>query len=931
MVFGSVFLMGSYAQHLLGQETPPILNFPPSTYGAENQNWDFAQDKDQNIYVANNAGLLEYNGAKWTLYPSPNNTIIRSVAAVDEIIYTGCFMEFGFWKRNPFGKLGYTSISEKIHSQLIQDEHFWNIESYGHWVLFQSYSRIYIYDTVSKEVDFLTDKDNYYRIFKVNNVIYVYKRKGNIYKIEGGKEKLFVEIPSDLNIDLLLNIFGDENGLTLLTRNQGLFKVEEGKVSKWDMPSAKVLASKKIFGGIRLRDKSFLLGTISEGIIHLDPQGNIINTVNQTNGLSNNTVLDLFEDRKGNVWAALDNGVDCLNMSSYIREYNNLQGTIGTVYASIVHNGELFLGTNQGLFHKPLQSNQDLELVDGTAGQVWALFVQGDDLLCGHTTGTFLIADNKATWVSSLDGTWGFRNIPDRPNWLLQGNYGGMSILEKENGHWKLRNKIKGFEISARFFEILNNREIWVNHDYKGVFKLKPNEGFSSFEEIELVFSLPKGKGSSLLKVEDDLLYAYEKGIFRYMPKERNFVKDSLLGNLIPSDEYISGKLVFDQKKRLWAFTENDIAYAEEGLLEGKAIIRKIPIQNDWRKTTVSFENIGLLNDNQYIIGKTDGYITVDLDKLPNKMHKIYLNGVAVKNSDTLQVAVIIDRDGDFKSKQHSLTFSYSVPRYQKYEDVLFQYRLNGLNQAWSEWSQTSTATFSKLPFGNYTFEVRSKIGDRLSENIANYAFQIARPFYLSNLAVAGYALLLLLLAFITHKSYNRYYKKQHLTMVLENQRKLELQRVHNEQEIMKLKNERLNQEIESKNRELAISTMSMLTRNEVLKGVKKELNMNGPKDNKTVLKLIDKNLNSSKDWDFFKEAFNNSDKDFLKRIKRKHPKLTHNDLKFCAYLRLNLSSKEIAPLLNISVKSIEVRRYRLRKKMELSQNINLTDYILDV
>jgi AraC family chitin signaling transcriptional activator len=80
-----------------------------------------------------------------------------------------------------------------------------------------------------------------------------------------------------------------------------------------------------------------------------------------------------------------------------------------------------------------------------------------------------------------------------------------------------------------------------------------------------------------------------------------------------------------------------------------------------------------------------------------------------------------------------------------------------------------------------------------------------------------------------------------------------------------------------------------------------------------------------------FKEAFNNADKKFIKKVKSKHPDLTPNDLRLCAYLRLNLSSKEIAPLLNISHRSVEVKRYRLRKKMNLSHNLNLTNYILEI
>ncbi|MBL6664190.1 MAG: hypothetical protein ISP71_08845, partial [Flavobacteriales bacterium] len=61
------------------------------------------------------------------------------------------------------------------------------------------------------------------------------------------------------------------------------------------------------------------------------------------------------------------------------------------------------------------------------------------------------------------------------------------------------------------------------------------------------------------------------------------------------------------------------------------------------------------------------------------------------------------------------------------------------------------------------------------------------------------------------------------------------------------------------------------------------------------------------------------------------HDNLTHNDLRLCTYLRLNLSSKEIAQLLNISTKSVEVKRYRLRKKLDLAHEQSLTDYIMNL
>ena len=95
------------------------------------------------------------------------------------------------------------------------------------------------------------------------------------------------------------------------------------------------------------------------------------------------------------------------------------------------------------------------------------------------------------------------------------------------------------------------------------------------------------------------------------------------------------------------------------------------------------------------------------------------------------------------------------------------------------------------------------------------------------------------------------------------------------------------------------------------------------------MVKKINKSLNDKDDWEFFEEAFNHADKDFFKKVKDIHPELTSNDLRFCVYLRLNLSSKEIAPLLNISHRSVEIKRYRLRKKINLDNKVNLNNYFI--
>ena len=149
-----------FSVKLLAQELPPIVKYSPSVYAAGNQNWMISQDKNQYIYFANNDGLLEFNGSNWTLYKSPNETIIRSVRVIGDKIFSGCYMEFGFWNKQNDGRLKYTSLSQKIKTKILDDEHFWDILKFDQWVLFQSLNRIYVYDTKLNKFSIITPKSN---------------------------------------------------------------------------------------------------------------------------------------------------------------------------------------------------------------------------------------------------------------------------------------------------------------------------------------------------------------------------------------------------------------------------------------------------------------------------------------------------------------------------------------------------------------------------------------------------------------------------------------------------------------------------------------------------------------------------------------------------------------------------------------------------
>lgn len=932
-IWATFFMCFSLVGLLSSQELPPIEIYSPDVYSADNQNWSISQSKDKFIYVANNKGLLEFNGEKWKLYDSPNGKM-RSVNVIDNFIYTGSYREFGYWEKNKLGELIYTSLSEKLNIKFLEDEEFWSIIKIDEYILFQSLKRIYIYNQTNNSYSVINSETQIQKVFKVNESIYFQKLKDGIYKIKNGKSEL-ISNHEIIKNNKLVNILDYNNNLLVQTEDSGFFILENETLLPWDVPANKLLSNVSVYRSMQLQDKSFVIGTRSNGILNISFEGEINYAIDYSKGLSNNTIHYIFEDLEHNIWLALENGINCVNIESPFKIYKDKQGKIGTIYASILFDDYLYLGTNQGLFCKSLKAPQnEFKFVEGTGGPVRCLVVYNNTLFCGHDIGTFIVNKDKVTNNIEALGTWNIVPINKENTLLLQGHYDGLSVLEKVNDTWRFRNKIKGFNISSKFFEILDTNNILVSHEYRGVFKIKVNNDFTRATQVVKDLTIEKGQHSSLIKYNNTLYYGYSEGIFKYNASNNQFQKDTLLSQLFKKEEYTSGKLIPDTANNiLWGFSEKDISYLSPGKLSNIPKVNKVPFSKALTRGLTGYENISHLKNQEYLIGTSMGYIVLDLDKVHDKSYSISINSITIGDLEH-DILHSVDKsvNGEFNNEESTLQFNYSVAEFDKYLDTEYQYQLEGISSQWSTWSSSSSVLFKNLPFGNYTFKVRANIGNKISNNIASYSFSIERPWFLSNIMIISYVLLVFLFSLFMHIIYKRYYKNQREKLMEKTLRELELKELENKQQLMRFNNEKLRQDIENKNRELGIATMSLIKKNEFLNSIKKELqNIPNSKNLKSVVKIIDKNLNNSDDWSLFEEAFNNADKDFLKKIKSEHPSLTSNDLRLCAYLRLNLSSKEIAPLLNISPRSVEVKRYRLRKKMNLKHESSLSDYILEM
>ena len=503
--------------NLEAQEHPPLMAYAPDLYGAENQNWGISQTSDQTMYFANNSGLLEFDGVNWSLYPVPDNSIVRSVKAVGSDIYTGSYMDFGIWKKNNKNVLEYISLAQKLDIELTDEEQFWKILKLDDWLVFQSYSRVYLINIVTNEFSFIESDDDISNIFVVNGVLFFSKFNTGIFKFINGTTELVISDPR-LEANKLVDMFDLDGKLLIITESNGFYFLENKKLVPWKIDPSIDLHSLRIFSSTKLKDNSVILGTVSKGYFQITSEGHLKYDLNFEKGLSNNTVLSVFEDQQNNLWLGLDIGISFINLSTQFTVYNDTKGVIGTVYSSIIYEDYLFLGTNQGLFYKRRESDTNFTFIGGTNGQVWSLKVIDDLLFCGHDSGTFIIKDQKIhQTIFDLPGTWDFKQLANNPTIILQGNYSGLSFLEKSSGKWVFRNKIKGFELSARFYEQRGNK-IFVNHELRGLYELELTDDLLSVSSVSNISSsVKKGSGSSILNFSNDLYYTSSKGVSKYV------------------------------------------------------------------------------------------------------------------------------------------------------------------------------------------------------------------------------------------------------------------------------------------------------------------------------------------------------------------------------------------------------------------------------
>ncbi len=960
LIFLSLLFVDAKAQ-IKDIGLPSIINHPTHEYDASTQNWAVTQSRRGFMYFGNNDGVLEYNGTSWSTYPMPNGSIVRSVLAVGDTIYAGAYEEIGFLAPNKKGELAWHSLNHLIPSEYDDFDEIWNIyqDDQGR-IIFQSFS--YIFILKNDQLHVISPENEFGFMQKAHGAFYLVERDSGLMLLENDSLYLVTDHPVLLQQEIACIIPHSSTDLLIGTASEGFF-LWDGKVLKpWENQINQKLKHYNTYSGIRLSDNNLAIGTISNGVFITDQEGNLLQHINRSKGLQNNTVLALFEDRKNNLWMALDNGIDYIEVNSPFSILNH-NFHIESVYATVVHKDILYVGTNQGLFGLRLEelSKQqydlpEFQLIRGTEGQVWSLEVIDDALLCGHNYGSFQIDDFHAHQIADIRGFWSFLKVPGHEDLVIAGTFSGLVRLQKIGNRWHFLDEVKGFRESSRHVFMDNQDLIWVSHGYKGLFRLEASADFSEITKVDFFSGdagLPEALPYNLHEVNGEMVVSSHDGFFTYNHGQGTFDTDPEINRLFENKGFID-KVHQDTRGNLWYYT-----YEFMGLLrrleDGTFRDITAPFKRINAFLLPAFQNIFILDANNVFIGSQLGLIHYD-PTIINEYHrteKVSFEQVSFYGrQEGLSFFAYSDEILENRAQMLELPFGansvslvFTAPMYENPNIISFSYKLEGFDPEWSDWSELNFKEYTNLREGDYVFRVKARNAFGVESSISSFHFTINPPLYRSKTAFAFYALLII--ATVTANAYyirrrilriRQREKIRHEKRLARREQIFKEQTALSEKEIMELRNESLASEMQHKNKELANATMHLIQKNKTLTTLKNDLSkllQSIPADHpekmniQALLKKVNRELKNEKHWELFNSYFDEVHQDFITRLKNSYETLSPKELRLCAYLRMNLSTKEIAPLMNISIRGVEISRYRLRKKMQLDQETNLTEFLM--
>ena len=946
--------------HAFGIGYVKVRNFPKEAYAGGSQNWALVQDSVGKIYAGNRDGMLVYDGERWKKYYLPNYTTVRSLMfdQSDGRIYAGGSEEFGYFEPDAAsGMLLYTSLLDCFPATRPGFSEIWRIYKAGENIWFQADNYLFCYHDGSLRIYPADGRISASSL--IGRDIYIALEDGRVMKMANG---VFAELnKSDIlrgkKVTAILPV-GSSGALLIGTSMDGLYRFDGDEVRPYQSDVNQFLRSNQLFCA-SASGNSILFGTVNSGAVWLDLATGRATYINKETGLQNNTVLNASFDRMGNLWLCLDNGLDYAMINSPVTSLVSRNSSIGAGYASMLVGGRMIFGTNQGLYSTPYPyppSPVPDPMLRELQGQIWSINPTAHGVLVASDAGIYVYASGGSSHVEGSRGAYKAIPVPGHPDLVLASTYESFRLLKFENGKWRDDGAVGGYADINGSFVFGSDGSVWMPHWRKGIYRLKFDPDSRTFVSSRLFSTddgFPTSQNNTVAEFDGQIVFSTQYGFYKFDEKSKKpIVPDNELNEAFAGQR---NGLLQNLPDGSLALVDFSGIYIASRRADGTISVRRASTGSLRDELIPGYTHINYISPSELVVSTQDGFTAVNPQQFEASswMPQPMFSAVLVNRDSVVYASSTLPRGSaalKLPYELNSVRFEFAYPDFTVGAGVEYSSYLENYEADWTPFSADAVREYTRLAEGDYTMRLRVRDIATGEMRQASICLRIDPPWFRTPLAKALYALGAILFLGLLVGFIRKWAENARRKLELRKESELQALRAKSEQEaivkdyeIASLKTEQLEQDIKHKSQELSSTAMNLIRKNEMLSDIAAQISniqkLAAAENSRAAVQRqlakirssIESSISGDNDWNAFNKNFDIVYGDYTKRLLEIHPNLSPADKRLCCYIRMGLSSKEIAPLINISCKSVEMARYRLRKKISLPAETSLTEYLTNL
>jgi len=708
---------------------PLITVYPAETHKAGPQTFDVAQDGRGVLLFGNLHGLVTYDGAWWQLHKLPDEQAPLALAAdARGRVALGLVGDFGYLARDAKGSYAYRSLLSSLPAAQREVGDIRDVCVTAAGFLFVGKTQLLLWNGgAARSVARFAPADAPRGCYSDGAEIFLRGPKG----LQQLDPQTFRVTPTGLDQRVMHVVRRADGKLLAVTRDGGLFVVENGTATPWAPAVSAWLKGKVVTGGERLRDGRIVLATHSDGLVLFDAGGNIEQLLGVAAGIPDSVLADAFVDREGALWLAMEGPIVRIDLASPVTAFDGRRGIRGSAGDVTQHGNRLYTATTHGVY----------EIAEGAAARrlepmeagAWRVFSVDGELLAGTSKGIYRVGANSVLehlipFDRQLYDMHRSTADPSRI-WLAHGD--GIGSIRRENGVWKYEGLLPGvdFEIASI---VERDGMLWCGTVFHGIVRVTdprgPRQSVQQFGDGEMnAFDI--GGRATFVRAAGEIVQLEPTG---------KFIPDSRLGHVkAPRGFFVVAE---DRNGNVWINStpprvferQSDGTYAREGR----------PLVS---VTAADLQNIRVTADGAIWFAGDKGLFRYDpaarSEVLAAQARPIIRRVVA--GEDQVLFGGAAERPRDAATLRHDfgrIRVEFAPASYRP--GVEYQYRLDPIDGDWSKWTDQPFIDYTTLSGNDYTFRLRARGAGSAPSAEALWSFSVLPPWYATRLAIGLWILL---------------------------------------------------------------------------------------------------------------------------------------------------------------------------------------------